>query len=78
MLGEYDACKESLTEFRDFIVDNQLDNRNTLLRLNESLNTKKISLVNEFSVIAKKVDNLEFETRIDYNKSEVIEGNSNE
>lgn len=67
MLGEYDSCKECLIEFRDFVVVNKLDKRDTLLRLNENLKMKNIDLVDQFSDITKKVGELNIDIAIDYN-----------
>lgn len=67
MLGEYDSCKECLIEFRDFVVVNKLDQRDTLLRLNENLKMKNIDLVDQFSDITKKVGELNIDIAIDYN-----------
>lgn len=36
MLGEYEQCKEFLEEFKSFIVGNKLNERDTLLLLNEN------------------------------------------
>lgn len=55
MLGEYEPCKECLEEFKDFIVDNRLNHRDTLLLLNENSAQKKIDVVNEFSDIANRI-----------------------
>lgn len=55
MLGEYEASKECLDEFKTFILSNRLDERDTLLLLNENSSQKKIKLVNEFSEIANRI-----------------------
>lgn len=54
MMGEYEAAKRCLLEFENFIEDNRLSDRNTLLLLNEGLSSedKSKELVDEFSKIA--------------------------
>ena len=66
MLGEYAACKESLIEFRAFILDNSLDNRDTLLLLNSSSNTKQGGFIDEFSKISKRIVKFNIDKAIDY------------
>lgn len=72
MLGEYEACKVSLLEFRKFIKGNKLDNRDTLLRMNLSLKTKQHSVVNQFSDIAKRITNFDVRAAIDYNVLDLL------
>ena len=55
LLGEYEASKESLLQFRQFITDNKLDNRDTLILLNENTPMKKMPVVNEFMKIANNI-----------------------
>lgn len=55
LLGEYEASKESLLQFRQFIIDNKLDDRDTLLLLNENTPLKKMTVVNEFGKIAHNI-----------------------
>ena len=55
MLGEYESCKECLEEFKSFVLDNRLNQRDTLLLLNENSAQKKINVVNEFSDIASRI-----------------------
>ena len=56
MLGNMDAAKESLTEFRRFVEVNDLTNRDTLLRIGMSVRDdgKLLSVVDQFSDIAQK------------------------
>ena len=54
-LGEYEACKESLLSFKDFVEANELDKKDTLLMLNESASNKQENIVNEFKMIAQKI-----------------------
>ncbi len=56
VLGESESCKICLQGFKSFIVDNMLDNRDTLLLINESSSVKKIDIVNQFYDVSKKID----------------------
>lgn len=55
LLGEYEASKASLLQFRNFITDNRLDERDTLILLNENTPMKKMTVVNEFMQIANNI-----------------------
>lgn len=55
LLGEYEAAKECLLQFRRFITDNKLDDRDTLILLNENTPVKKMPVVNEFMKIANNI-----------------------
>lgn len=55
ILGEKEPCKRCLEDFRQFVMDNKLNERDTLLLLNESATQNKIDIVNEFSGIEKKI-----------------------
>ncbi len=55
MLGEYEPCRECLDEFKKFIVDNKLDDRDTLLTLNENLAQEQKNVVDGFSDIAGRI-----------------------
>ena len=78
ILGEYDASKESLKQFREFILDNKLEDRNTMLKLNEALDEKKIHIVNEFSQIATKIMELETDMLFERKDIKFIEGSHDE
>ncbi len=56
MLGEYEPSKESLIQFKDFIIENNLDQRDTLLLINENLNHKQSGVVDRFSGIVDWVN----------------------
>ena len=58
-LGEYDACKTCLDEFSGFIKENRLNDRDTLLLLNENTPQKKAELVNNFNDIATRITSFE-------------------
>ncbi len=58
-LGEFEASKTCLTQFRDFILGNKLDNRDTLLLVNENLDRKQESIVDDFSVISRRIKTFE-------------------
>ncbi|MEG1567652.1 MAG: zinc ribbon domain-containing protein, partial [Anaerovoracaceae bacterium] len=55
LLGEYESSKESLLRFKSFITDNKLDERDTLILLNENTPLEKINVVNEFMEISDKI-----------------------
>lgn len=55
ILGEYETCKECLDEFKHFVIDDCLDQRDTLLLLNENSAQKNINIVNEFSNVANRI-----------------------
>ena len=58
MLGEYENAAKSLESFEGFIKQNKLDDKNTLLVLNGALKEKRVTAVEEFSSIAKNIENL--------------------
>lgn len=57
-LGEYSVSKECLREFLKFIKDNKLDNRNTLLKLNENLplKDKMPTLSDDFTKVVARLN----------------------
>ncbi len=59
MLGEYEPCRECLSEFKTFIEDNGLNKRDTLLLLNENSSQKRIEIVDEFSDIATRISSFD-------------------
>ena len=65
LLGEYDACKTCLDEFSGFIKENGLNNRDTLLLLNENASQKNVELVNNFNDIAQRITSFEPDTLIE-------------
>lgn len=54
-LGEYEAAQKSLLQFRTFILESELDKRDTLLTVNENLEGKQLRVVEEFGIIANKI-----------------------
>jgi len=74
MLGEYESSKECLIQFKNFILDNKLDERDTLLMLNESLEHKQIKVVDEFSDIANRTTSFEEAGRIEGHINDMITG----
>ncbi len=58
ILGEYEAAKECLYQFRDFIQMNKLGERDTLLELNSNVKQKQLQVVDEFIQIADRITNL--------------------
>ena len=59
ILGEFESSKESLLQFKHFITENHLDDRDTLLLLNESTPQQKIPIVNEFMMISERITNFD-------------------
>lgn len=79
LLGEYEASKESLLQFRQFIIDNKLDNRDTLLLLNENTPLKKMTVVNEFEKIANNITDFDKVKQLNgYNINMIAEVSENE
>lgn len=73
MLGEYEPCRECLNEFKTFILENKLNQRDTLLLLNENSSQKKIEVVDEFTDIANRISAFDMRTdRIDYHMQELL------
>lgn len=72
MLGEYESSKECLIQFKNFILDNKLDERDTLVMLNESLEHKQIEVVDEFSDIANRITSFNETGRIEYHINDMI------
>lgn len=68
ILGEFEASKESLLQFKKFIIENHLDDRDTLLLLNENTPQKKIPIVNEFMMISERITN--------YDASSMVSGHN--
>lgn len=66
MLGEYEPCKECLEEFKLFIIENKLNERDTLLLLNENSSQKRIEIVDEFIDIAARITAFDPAEKIDY------------
>ncbi len=73
MIGEYDACKEALLQFRRFVLDNKLNKRDTLLRLNSGLEQKQIHIVNKFGEIADKITEFDAILQIESYHKELLE-----
>ena len=79
LMGEYDASKECLLQFRQFIIDNKLDNRDTLILLNENTPLKKMKVVNEFMKISDKITTFDANRQLTgYNISMISEASENE
>lgn len=79
LLGEYEASKESLLQFRQFITDNKLDDRDTLILLNENTPMKKMTVVNEFMKIANNITTFDASRQLSgYNISMIAEVSEDE
>lgn len=75
ILGEYEPCKICLEEFKDFIISNELDKRDTLLLLNENSSVKKIDIVNQFSDISKRITTFDTSSQIEYHLHDLLTTN---
>ncbi len=60
-LGEYEACKQSLQCFKTFIDKNGLNNRDTILLLNERTRSGKNGFVDEFMRLVKNIERFDFQ-----------------
>lgn len=79
LLGEYEASKESLLQFRQFITDNKLDDRDTLILMNENTPMKKMTVVNEFMKIADNITTFDTSRQLSgYNISMLAEVSEDE
>lgn len=79
LLGEYEASKESLLQFRQFITDNRLEDRDTLILLNENTPLQKMAVVNEFMKIADNITAFDASRHLTgYNISMIAEGSGDE
>ena len=55
MLGQFDVCKYCLEQYESFIERNELDNRDTLLMINENFSKSRIELVDQFEKIVYQI-----------------------
>lgn len=79
MLGEYGACNETLMQFRKFVIENELNKRDTLLRLNSGLEMKQIHVVNKFGEIADRITEFDTSFQLGQNTIRLLEsGESND
>ena len=79
LLGEYEASKESLIQFKKFITENKLDDRDTLILLNENTPMKKLPVVEEFMIISDKITNFDISKQLrGHNILMISEGLSDE
>lgn len=74
MLGEYEAGKKCLAQFKSFIENAHLDDRDTLLMLNESLGIKQTNVVDDFSQLAKRITSLDTPGQLKNGIIDVFEG----
>lgn len=79
LLGEYGSSKESLIQFKSFIVENRLDDRDTLLLLNESTPQREMPVVDGFIQISDRITNLDKNVSLTDRKSlKLVEADVNE
>lgn len=70
-LGEYESERKCLSQFNDFGKQHKLADRNTLLLINEGLETKEIDFVESFTAISKRISYFEKVNLLD-NKENVL------
>ena len=63
-----------MVQFRNFITDNKLDKRDTLLLLNGNLGTKQIGVVDEFSMIACRITTFDETKQLEYHTANILMG----
>ena len=79
LLGEYEASKESLLQFKQFIKDNKLDDRDTLILLNENTPQQKLTVVNEFMKISNNISHFDASHQLNgYSIKMIAEGSNDE
>ncbi len=61
LLGEQNAARIGMQQFGDFISENKLNNRDTLLALNSYSGTDNKNLIDNFTVIQQKIETLPLE-----------------
>ncbi len=61
LLGEEDAARLSLKQFKGFVLTNKLDNRQTLLQINSFSSEDRGQIVSGFYAIAKSIKTMELE-----------------
>lgn len=61
LLGEEDAARLSLKQFKGFVLANKLDNRQTLLQINSFSSEDRGQIVSGFYAIAKSIKTMELE-----------------
>lgn len=64
ILREFESSKECLLQFKNFIVENRLDDEDTLLLLNENTPQKEMPIVNEFMMISERITNFDAHSMI--------------
>lgn len=64
-LGELDSAKQSLIQFREFLIQNRLNSRDRWLAFNEFAKENRIAFINEFSKVANQIESLESKAAIE-------------
>ena len=79
MLGEFDASKETLIQFKEFIMSNKLNERDTLLLINECLENKQTGDIDYYLEVTKKICDIQVLNRLNGSTTkEISEEESNE
>lgn len=58
MLGQYDICNECLERFNEFVIQNELNNRDTLILINENLKENRTDIVDQFVWISLQIESI--------------------
>lgn len=74
IIGELDAGKECLVQFKNFISVNSLDKKDTLLLLNENTSQDRMRIVDEFASIVSKISALDNISSIGLCSTGLLEG----
>lgn len=77
LLGEYESSKESLLQFKQFITENKLDCRDTLLILNENTPQQKLPVVDEFMHISERITTFNANSLLDKHENLILVRESN-
>lgn len=71
VLDEFEPFKLCLEDFRNFIMNNELDKRDTLLLLNESSYVKKKDIVDKFCDMSKRISEFDV-SQIEYQSNSFL------
>lgn len=79
LLEEEDAAREALGQFRSFVFESRLDDRETLLRINASSKQDRKSIVDGFARVAKNVTRMELgDGSFPQGKTPLLPGNTDD
>ena len=79
MLGEFDASKETLIQFQKFVVSNKLNEKDTLLLINECLENKQTEAIDYYLEITRRISDNKVLDKLNYSRvTDILEGEINE